>query len=185
MSRYDGLIIPRSYSEYINKTDAATLSQALALPGVMDAAPTENSNKAARSGGIYNAIDAIKPVDTVTLNNMHSVTSNAVAKAINYSTSEVNTGKKWIDGKPIYRKTFIFTNLTLTNSPTLIGTIDVAISNVIKTEEIVRQSDVLAGSSQQAVYAEQNGNVYAYQNVSSTHTGWEVYYTLEYTKTTD
>ncbi len=31
MSRYDGLIIPRSYSEYINKTDAATLSQALAL----------------------------------------------------------------------------------------------------------------------------------------------------------
>ena len=43
MSRYDGLIIPRSYSDYINKTDAATLSQALQLPGVMDAAPTENT----------------------------------------------------------------------------------------------------------------------------------------------
>ena len=53
MSRYDGLIIPRSYSEYINKTDAATLSQALQLPGVMDAAPTENSNKPAKSGGVY------------------------------------------------------------------------------------------------------------------------------------
>lgn len=29
MSRYDGLIIPRSYSEYINKTDIATLTQAI------------------------------------------------------------------------------------------------------------------------------------------------------------
>ena len=82
MSRYDGLIIPRSYSEYINKTDAATLSQALALPGVMDAAPTESSNKAARSSGIYNAIDAVKPVDTVALNNMKAATSNAVYNAI-------------------------------------------------------------------------------------------------------
>jgi hypothetical protein len=45
----------------------------------MDSAPTENSNRAARSGGIYNALDAVKPVDTVALNNMQSVTSNAVA----------------------------------------------------------------------------------------------------------
>ena len=100
-----------------------------------------------------------------------------------YSPDEVNTGKTWIDGKPIYRKTFVYTNLTLSNAPTLIGTIDVAINNITKTEEIVRQSYVLAGSSQQAVYVEQNGNVYAYQNVSSDQTGWEVCYTVEYTKT--
>lgn len=56
MSRYDGLIIPRSYSDYINKTDAATLSQALQLPGVMDAAPTENSNHPAKSGGIFTSL---------------------------------------------------------------------------------------------------------------------------------
>lgn len=56
MSRYDGLIIPRSYSDYINKTDAATLSQALQLSGVMDTAPTAGSNKAARSGGIKSAL---------------------------------------------------------------------------------------------------------------------------------
>lgn len=53
MSRYDGLIIPRSYSEYINKTDAATLLQALQLSGVMDAAPTAGSNHPVRSGGVY------------------------------------------------------------------------------------------------------------------------------------
>ena len=56
MSRYDGLIIPRSYSEYINKTDAATLSQALQLSGVMDNAPTAGSSKAARSSGIKSAL---------------------------------------------------------------------------------------------------------------------------------
>ena len=56
MSRYDGLIIPRSYSDYINKTDAATLSQSLQLPGVMDSAPTAGSSKAARSNGIKSAL---------------------------------------------------------------------------------------------------------------------------------
>ena len=56
MSRYDGLIIPRSYSEYINKTDAATLLQALQLSGVMDNVPTAGSNHPVKSGGIYSAI---------------------------------------------------------------------------------------------------------------------------------
>lgn len=46
------------------------------------------------------------PVDEVTSGNMHSVTSNAVSKAMSYSTTEKNTGKKWIDGKDIYRKIF-------------------------------------------------------------------------------
>ena len=64
MSRYDGLIIPRSYSEYINKTDAATLSQALQLPSVMDLTPTENSNRPVKSGGIYTALAGKQPTLT-------------------------------------------------------------------------------------------------------------------------
>lgn len=64
MSRYDGLIIPRSYSEYINKTDAATLSQALQLPNLMDSTPTENSNRPVRSGGIYTALAGKQPTLT-------------------------------------------------------------------------------------------------------------------------
>lgn len=64
MSRYDGLIIPRSYSEYINKTDAATLRQALQLPNVMDSTPTENSNRPVRSGGIYTALAGKQPTLT-------------------------------------------------------------------------------------------------------------------------
>ena len=47
-----------------------------------------------------------QPVDTVQSGNLHAVTSNAVAESLSYSTEEMATGGKWIDGKPIYRKTF-------------------------------------------------------------------------------
>lgn len=78
MSRYDGLIIPRSYSEYINKTDAATLLQALQQSGVMDAAPTSGSNHPVKSGGVKTAINNITPVDNITSGQSKPPTSNAV-----------------------------------------------------------------------------------------------------------
>ena len=56
MSRYDGLIIPRSYSEYINKTDAATLQQALQLPGVLSGAVAAGDNKAVKSDAVATAL---------------------------------------------------------------------------------------------------------------------------------
>ena len=37
---------------------------------------------------------------------MHSVSSNAVAVANSYSTTEQFTGRYWIDGKKIYKKTY-------------------------------------------------------------------------------
>ena len=43
-------------------------------------------------------------VDQVTVNNMQSVSSNAVARVMSYSTTEIDTGATWINGKPIYRK---------------------------------------------------------------------------------
>ena len=56
MSRYDGLIIPRSYSEYINKTDAATLQQALQLPGVLSGTVASGDNKAVKSAAVNAAL---------------------------------------------------------------------------------------------------------------------------------
>lgn len=56
MSRYDGLIIPRSYSEYINKTDAATLQQALQLPGVLSGAVAAGDNKAVKSSAVNSSL---------------------------------------------------------------------------------------------------------------------------------
>ena len=60
MSRYDGLIIPRSYSEYINKTDAATLQQAMQLSGVLSGAVAAGDNKAVKSSAVNNALAALK-----------------------------------------------------------------------------------------------------------------------------
>lgn len=62
MSRYDGLIIPRNYSEYINKTDAATLLQALQLSGVMDATPTQNSNHPIKSSGVFAELKKLQTI---------------------------------------------------------------------------------------------------------------------------
>ena len=59
MSKYDGLIIPRGYNDYISKTDAATLLNALQLSGVMSNSPTKNSSLPVKSGGVWNAIHAI------------------------------------------------------------------------------------------------------------------------------
>ena len=56
MSRYDGLIIPRSYSEYINKTDAATLQQALQLSGVLSGAVAAGDNKPVTSDAVNTAL---------------------------------------------------------------------------------------------------------------------------------
>lgn len=54
----EGLIIPRSYNAYINKTDAVGVLHALQLPNVMDSTPTAGSNKPVTSSGIKAALDA-------------------------------------------------------------------------------------------------------------------------------
>ena len=58
----------------------------------------------------------LSTVDIVEEGNLHAVTSNAVAEAMSYSTSEVATGKKWIDGKDIYRKVLTTTAAIHTDS---------------------------------------------------------------------
>jgi hypothetical protein len=80
MSRYDGLIIPRSYNEYINKTDAATLLQSLQQSGVMDAAPAAQSTKPAKSGGIF-AANAVIMASNTTLSGV-AISAGAVVRVL-------------------------------------------------------------------------------------------------------
>ena len=86
MAKYDGLIIPRSYSEYINKTDAATHQQAHQLSGVLDDAPTEDSVKAVKSGGVFNALAGKQPTltfdDEPTDGSTNPVKSNGIYDAM-------------------------------------------------------------------------------------------------------
>ena len=59
MSRYDGLIIPRSYSEYLNKTDSATLSQMLQhLTGLWSHAVAAGDNKPVTSDAVKTELNA-------------------------------------------------------------------------------------------------------------------------------
>ena len=82
MSRYDGLIIPRSYSEYINKTDAATLSQALQLSGVLSGAVAAGDNKAVKSSAVNAAL-----TEKIKLVLEKSVTLQKGANVINFNTN--------------------------------------------------------------------------------------------------
>ena len=97
MSRYDGLIIPRSYSEYINKTDAATLQQALQLSGVLSAIVAADDNKAVKSSAVNEALtNYINKTDAATLQQalqLPGVLSGAVAAGDNKAvkSSAVNT----------------------------------------------------------------------------------------------
>ena len=46
----------------------------------------------------------IAPKTTQTNSDTDTYSCNYINTINDYSTSEINTGKKWIDGKPIYRK---------------------------------------------------------------------------------
>lgn len=50
-----------------------------------------------------------KILDTYSTSQTDTYSCNFVNKANTYSTSEVDTGMKWIDGRSIYRKVFSFT----------------------------------------------------------------------------
>ena len=64
MSRYDGLIIPRSYSEYLNKTDSATLSQMLQqLTGLWSHAVSAGDQKPVTSDAVNSALTNVSELN--------------------------------------------------------------------------------------------------------------------------
>lgn len=130
-------------------------------------------------------LNTLAPVDEVTVDNMHSVTSNAVSKAMSYSAEEQFTGKYWIDGKPIYRKCYSgqVTETTQTISHGLGSTVRdvIDIKAVIKTQGLFMPS---------GYYYDNTHNVSIYVNAGNfvlvnTYTGGEYKIVFEYTKTTD
>ena len=92
MSRYDGLIIPRSYSEYINKTDAATLQQALQLSGVLSGAVAAGDNKAVTSNAVNGALAEYTAIPYLSFNPTNKVWAW-------HSYNVYNTSKPIVDGQ--------------------------------------------------------------------------------------
>lgn len=109
-----------------------------------------------------------------------------LGKIINndYSTSEIKTGKKWIDGKPIYRK--CFDNLTGVNLNVSLPNVD----RVIHFELFDKRANQCifpsySDNGRITPFADwYNGNIRMLQN-DGTFSSSSGYCIIEYTKTTD
>lgn len=132
-----------------------------------------------------------QPVDVVEDENLHAVTSNAVAESLSYSTTEQKTGGVWIDGKPIYRKTFY----SATNWANY-----AVIGNIPNIDTIVSIKDITGQTNNvyiQNYGTNEDGTQAAYSYVTVTNGDVAVVrtgvfanslpssVTIEYTKTTD
>lgn len=103
-----------------------------------------------------------------------------------YSTTEIDTGKKWIDGKSIYRKV---TSLVIDVSSPGDHNFDAGLSNVDTVTDLEYNigalgRQLLFNSAISALGVDQNSRLYMYTNVA-----WDsdlhVTFIFEYTKTTD
>lgn len=113
---------------------------------------------------------------------MHSVTSNAVSKAMSYSTSEYFTGKYWVDGKKIYGRVFASENGNYSTNY-----VTVCSQNWCKNIERITGGVMILPTIGMCV---NDGRYYKNGNVVQLNLGYlfnsgNDYIALEYTKTTD
>lgn len=111
-----------------------------------------------------------------------------------YSTDEMKTGETWIDGKPIYRKTFVFTGITATSA-----SLSFSSSNASETIMVDNSHSYVSTSSNYSLpinmYNSSTDYIRTYTNnknkklfveFGSVYTmSKNIYVTLRYTKTTD
>ena len=112
-----------------------------------------------------------------------------------YSTSEIKVGT-WIDGKPIYRKVYVYTNKTITGDDVLTGSL---ISNLDRICFTYLDMKTYASTGNWQIVPKShpnnmNWNISYYYSTSSgfkLEAGssalgtYDIYLTVEYTKTTD
>ena len=136
----------------------------------------------------------IKATSGLAENQQDNVLKNVkdyVDNSNSYSTQEVKTGGTWIDGKPIYRKTFIYEGETTALAVITIGSIsNFGVVETIKgTLKFDRGNVIHLGymnndnSRPFEAAIETSGNVIVispYNNANS-----KIVVTVEYTKTTD
>ena len=163
--QYDITNYPALYQ--VLGTDTTPTASALGLPTL--------------SSGQY----AIKATSGLTENQQENVL-NTINENNSYSTEEHPTGKKWIDGKPIYEKTIKDSNINTT--PKVLYTIP-NLSSIVKIQAVYKSSTNIfpawyAGSSG-FNWARVDGNNLIWEYGSGTGAPEEVTVTIEYTKTTD
>jgi hypothetical protein len=135
-----------------------------------------------------------RPLASHTVNAYSESESNAyscdyINDALDYSTDEVNTHKKWIDGKDIYRKVYQFdftsgqTQKSTANTQTLNASTFITLKG-ISTSNPISECYYLANDDRLTVIL--NASKQLYINIGSSYptTPCTVYVIVEYTKTT-
>lgn len=148
--------------------------------------------KAKETNGVIASVE-----DTLTSDSTKNALSAKQGKILNgmietlgtYSTNEINTGKKWIDGKPIYRKVF-----TTTPTNTEANVVEHNILNVDKIWISDKSFLDVGGTSLPVnyyrdantfIWAHINGGSYKYKISAPGWLNHTMYLVVEYTKTTD
>ena len=132
----------------------------------------------------------IKATSGLTENQQENVL-NTINENLSYSTTEHKTGKKWIDGKPIYRKVVECGALPNSTSKNVATGIDFTVCNVIKIEGVAKNTSTsntdtipIPFSNVVAIGTTKTGDI-----AISTTENFSIYtisyVILEYTKTTD
>lgn len=131
---------------------------------------------------------SVAVVDRVAGGNLNPVTSNAVANALSYSTTETPTGGYWIDGKPIYRAVF-YTDNWVDNSTYDASALDIdEVTNLkamwFRSGNWFEAPYSGSGGFFSSIYYISGSNLIAF-DASATHAGSKNRTVIEYTKTTD
>lgn len=119
-----------------------------------------------------------------------------VPKKENYTTNEINTGKLWIDGKPIYRKVIEYSTQPASGNNTFNHGI-LNVDKFIDIETIICRKDKVFHFAPRYTPGETSWDFY-YDDITTTKitfncgsqlrngTYWGTsYFIFEYTKTTD
>ncbi len=108
---------------------------------------------------------------------------------VGYNTTETVTEKRWIDGKPIYRKVLTYTPTAINTDYTINNTITSSNSLLINSQIITDQAGGLydknasTNGGRNYIGTHQNGVYFSILNADSV--GKTHYIVLEYTKTSD
>jgi hypothetical protein len=169
-TQYDTSLYPVLYA--LLGTDTTPTASALGLPTL--------------TSGQY----AIKATSGLSENAQDNVI-NTLNEQRSYSTEEVNTGKKWIDGKPIYRQTFNIGNLP-NNTAKVINFSIQNLNDIVKVEGIANTTNIVLPIPYTSPDNTERISVYiakVWGNITvNTISDMSSYYgcvTIEYTKTTD
>lgn len=147
-----------------------------------------------------NLPDTTTPINAENLNAIQDNTEIAINEIgdqlknnLNYSTSEIKTDGKWIDGKPIYRKVIVKNNVDIRNGISFAHNIQ-NIDFVVNERTIYKSSETSPDYVTETI-ADTDGFLSFYVNRTNIKmvgtTYWQAttsrtwYFIVEYTKTTD